>query len=147
MINLLKKMKIVSFCIILISVLYSGVSFSITDSSSIQITHFEFGKITINDATYTKDISIWPDGKIESGPEDMHFMSTNDFKELFNSGIKKLVIGTGAQGKVEMDISRKIEKTFKNHNVELILMRTEDLVKFLNETPERDFLVFVHLTC
>ena len=90
---------------------------------------------------------IWPDDEIKPGPEDMHFMSLSDFDELIQSGLKKLVIGTGDEGKVEMDISRKIEKMLKENGVELILMWTEDLVKFLNNTPERDFLVFVHLTC
>jgi hypothetical protein len=144
--SLLIKTRVSILIIVMAVITYGGVCYS-TNSQLFQISHFSFGKIIINDKSYTSDISIWPNGKIESGPEDMHFMSTIDFKELFNSDIKKLVIGTGYEGKVEMDISRKIEKKIKDNNVELILMRTEDLVKFLNETPKRDFLVFAHLTC
>lgn len=144
--SLLIKTKTSILVIIVALIAYSGVCYS-TKSQPLHISHYSFGKININDTLYTKDIAIWPDGKIESGPEDMHFMGTSDFKKLFNSDIKKLVIGTGYEGKVEMDISRKIEKTLKANNVELILIRTEDLVQFLNETPDRDFLVLVHLTC
>ena len=144
--NSLIKIKAFILFIVIAVIAFNGVCYS-TNSQPFQVSHYSFGKIIINDKSYTNDIAIWPDGKIVPGPDDMHFMSTSDFKELFNSDIKKLVIGTGGEGKVEMDISRKIEKTLKNNNVELILMRTEDLVKFLNETPERDFLVFAHLTC
>lgn len=141
------KLNTISFFIALAVILCSGVSFSTTNRSTIKINHYEFGKIVINENSYTKDIAIWPDGEIKTGPEDMHFMKVSDFNELFNSGLKKLVIGTGDEGKVRLDFGRKLEKALKDKGVELIMMDTHDIVKFLNETKERNFLVFVHLTC
>ena len=74
----------ISLAFIVIAVItFSGICYS-TNSQPFHVSHYSFGKITINDKSYTNDIAIWPDGKIVPGPEDMHFMSTSDFKELFN---------------------------------------------------------------
>ncbi len=141
------KVKGVLFFIALAVFLFNGVSFSTTNNSIIHISHYEFGKIIVNEKVHTKDIAIWPDGNITPGPEDMHFLHTSDFDEFFNSGLKKLVIGTGDEGAMENDFSRKLEKHIKNKGIELIMMNTHDLVKFLNETKDRDFLTLVHLNC
>jgi len=92
--NLIMKLKTVSFFVTLTVILYSGVSFSTTSNPEIHINHYEFGKIIINENVYKNDIAIWPDGEIKSGPEDMHSISISDFNELFNSGLKKLVIAS-----------------------------------------------------
>ena len=144
--NFSNKIKASILLIVISAIFYSGACYS-TNTQPIHISHYSFGEITIGDKSYTNDIAIWPDGKIQSGPEDMHFMSVSDFEELFNSDLKRLVIGTGDEGKVEMDITRKLEGALKKKGIELILMDTHDLVKFLNKTPERNFLVFAHLNC
>ena len=140
------KIKAVVLFLAVTIIVYTGVCYS-TDQKPTYISHYSFGEIIINDISYKHDIAIWPDGTITPGPEDMHFMSVNDFDELFKSDLRKLVIGTGDEAKVEMDISRKLERALKSKDIELILMDTHELVKFLNDTPERNFLVFAHLNC
>ena len=145
--NLTTKLKTVSFFVTLTVILYSGVSFSTTNSSEIHINHYEFGKIIINENVYKNDIAIWPDGEIKSGPEDMHDIRISDFNELFNSGLKKLVIGSGDRGNVEVYFGKKLDRELKNREIELIMMNTHDLVNYLNGIKERDFLVLVHVNC
>ncbi len=146
-------MKKVSIQTRTIAVLVFIVAFSFTvtchsiQKQQINISHYEFGKIIINGTSYTEDIEIWMNGDIKAGPEDMHRLHLSDFEELFNSGLKKLVIGTGDEGAAEYDFKSKVDKELKRRGIEVIMMTTHDLVKFLNNTPKRDFLVLVHLNC
>ena len=145
--TLKQNIKRIQVLTILLVFLFSGICISSTGSSTIHVSHYEFGKIIINDKEYIKDIAVWPNGDITPGPEDMHFLHISDFNELFKSGLNKLVIGSGDEGAMEMDFSRKLEKKIKGKGIELIMMDTHELVKFLNKTKKRDFLVLVHLNC
>ncbi len=127
-------------------IISAGVCFS-NIASALDITHYEYGKIVINEKEYTHDIVIWPDSTITLGSDDMHALRLNDFEELFNSGIKKAVIGTGDEGKMAWDFSSKLKKAIKSKGIELVMMDTHELVVFLNNTKERNFLTFVHLNC
>ncbi len=124
----------------------ASVCFSI-NTPQLQISHYEYGKMIVNDNTYVHDFVLWPNGEITPGPEDMHPPHLNDFDEFFKSGHKKLLIATGDEGKVALDLSRKIKKEMKNNGVELLLMDTHEAVKLLNNTKNRDFVAFVHLNC
>lgn len=140
------KKKTIIIIAILFATLFTGVCYSITNSP-LNITHYQYAQIIIDGKEYNQDIAIWPDGKITPGPEDMHDLSIDDFNELFDSGLQNLVVGTGDEGKIELDFGRKLEKKIKDRGIELIMMDTHDLVKYLNERPKRDFLVLVHLNC
>ena len=115
--------------------------------NELNVTHYEFGQIIINGKEYTQDIAIWPNGDINPGPEDMHFLSLNDFEDLLNSDLKKLVVGTGDEGKIELDFGRKLERKLNEKGIEVIMMTTHDLVDLLNQAKERDYLVLAHLNC
>ena len=127
-------------------IISAGVCFS-NNAPALDITHYEYGKIIINEKEYTHDIVIWPDNTITLGSDDMHALRLNDFDELFNSGLKKVVIGTGDEGKMALDFSSKIKKAIKSKGIELVMMDTHELVVFLNNAKERNFLTFVHLNC
>lgn len=77
----------------------------------------------------------------------MHSISISDFDELFNSGLKKLVIGSGDKGNVELYFGKELDRELKNREIELIMMNTHDLVNYLNGIEKRDFLVLVHVIC
>jgi hypothetical protein len=138
--------KIKPVLVIVTVILSAGFCFSAMNPE-INITHYEYGKIIVNDKNYLKDIVIWPDGTITDGPEDMHSLSLADFDELFNSGLKKVLFGTGNEGKAGWDFRSKLKKEIKNRGIELIIMDTHEAVKFLNNSKERDFLAYVHLNC
>ena len=139
--------KIWTSVIVAVSVIIgAGICFS-SVASTLDITHYEYGKIVINEKEYTLDIVIWPDNSITAGSEDMHSLRLNDFEELFNSGLKKVVIGTGDEGKMAWDFSSKIKRAIKAKGIELVMMDTHELVVFLNNKKERNFLTLVHLNC
>lgn len=127
-------------------ILSAGFCFS-SIAPEIDITHYEYGKIIINEKEYTNDIVIWPDSSITKGSEDMHSLRVSDFEVLFNSGLKKVVIGTGDEGKMEWDFSRKVQRAIKAKGIEMVMMDTHELVIFLNENQQRNFLTLVHLNC
>jgi hypothetical protein len=127
-------------------IISAGISFS-NVTSTLDITHYEFGKIIINEKEYTHDIVIWPDNTITLGSDDMHALRLDDFEILFNFGLKKVVIGTGDEGMMAWDFSGKLKKAIKSKGIELVMMNTHELVVFLNNTKERNFITLVHLNC
>ena len=140
------NIKSMLIAVLVISALFVGEGYT-ANNDVIKVTHYEFGQIVINEKEYTQDIAIWPNGDIKPGPEDMHYLSMSDFKELLSSDLKKLVVGTGDEGKIELDFGKKLEKKLNEKGIEVIMMTTHELAKFLNEKEERDFLVLAHLNC
>lgn len=110
------------------------------------IDHYEFGKIVVNGQTYKRDIIILPDGSIRNGPEDMHYVRSNELENVINlPGIKTLVIGTGADGNGLL--RKKLVKIVKARGIELKMMLTKDAMPFLNETPKAGLVAMLHLNC
>ncbi|MBU0482764.1 MAG: hypothetical protein KKG47_16850 [Proteobacteria bacterium] len=110
------------------------------------IDHYEFGKIIVNGITYEKDIVIMPDGTIRPGPEDMHYVLSNELEEIINTpGIRTLVIGTGDDGNGRM--RKNLIKDIKAKGIILEMMLTKDAVKMLNQTPKDGLVAMLHLNC
>ena len=115
-------------------------------ASNYTIDHYEFGKIVVSGKTYESDIVIMPDGSVQSGPEDMHYVLLEEIEDIINAtGIKTLVIGTGAEGNGLL--RRKLIKVVKAKGIKLQMMLTKDAMKMLNETPKEGLVAMLHLNC
>lgn len=110
------------------------------------IDHYEFGKIVVNGKTYESDIVIMPDGSIQPGPEDMHYVLLEELEDIINMpGIKTLVLGTGAEGNGLL--RRKLIKVVEAKGIKLQMMLTKDAMKMLNEAPKEGLVAMLHLNC
>ena len=110
------------------------------------IDHYKPGKIIVNGERYENNIVILPDGSVESGPEDMHYVSLSEIEDIIAiPGIRTLVIGTGYDGKAIL--SNKLVEVVKAKGIKLKMMPTKDAMKFLNKTPKEGLVAMLHLKC
>ena len=112
----------------------------------------EFGRIIFDGKEYTKDIVI-NNGKIEKRKKK----ASKEFKEKYGHtpltekenipfNCKTLLIGTGFQGALPID--EKVYKKAKKKNVELKVMKTGDLLDYINNLENmKDVNAIIHITC
>ncbi|MBD3354550.1 hypothetical protein GF361_01035 [Candidatus Woesearchaeota archaeon] len=109
-----------------------------------KIKDYDFGKINIDGKIYENDVIIFPDHiKDEWWREQGHLLQTKDLKEVFKEKPKKLIIGTGYSGKMEID--DKVKQKADELKVELIIKKSTEACKTFNK--EKDAVLAVHLTC
>jgi hypothetical protein len=61
-----------------------------------RITHYSFGRITVDDEIFTSDVVIYPD-RINSSwwRKEGHLLQVADLKEIVKESVPFLIIGTG----------------------------------------------------
>lgn len=115
---------------------------------SLRIDSCSFGSIVINGKTYTDDLIIYPDGKIE-GPwwrKGGHRISIDDMHELIDSAPEVIVAGTGVSGGMKSD--RNLEKYLAKLGIEFIATPNEKAMGIFNKlTQEKRSGACFHLTC
>ncbi len=115
-----------------------------------QIENFSVGQISIDGATYEHDVVI-NGGKISKRKKKPSRKFRDDFghtplsiKEEIPWKCERLVIGTGANGK--LPVMKKVKKEAERRNVKIEVLLTEEAIKVLNENPEKTNAV-LHVTC
>jgi hypothetical protein len=112
-----------------------------------RITRYSFGSITVGDKTYTSDVIIFPD-KISSSwwRKEGHYLQSEDLEEVVGSGIKFLVIGTGASG--VMQVPQETFKFLASNGIEVYALRTPEAVEMYNKLEaDKPVVAALHLTC
>ncbi len=113
-----------------------------------KVERFSFGSITIDGKTYREDIII-DRGKILSRQKD----KSRKYKSMYGHtpltehenipwNCKTLIIGTGTYG--SLPVTEGFKKTAETKGVNLILLKTPEAIKRINE-PNTNFVL--HLTC
>jgi hypothetical protein len=109
-------------------------------SKETAITHYSFGKMVIAGKTYTNELQIFPNGTIrEWSPGDPHYILPTDIKDIVNSGIKTLIIGTEANGEAAIPLETK--------NIKVHILNTHKAVKLFNESIKEAVGAIFHLNC
>jgi hypothetical protein len=115
-----------------------------------RFTHFAFGVLEIDGATYEHDIII-DQGEIQKRKKK----ASKQFRDAFGHTplsieenipwrCTSLVIGTGAYGRLPVmdDVKREAE----NRGVKLIVLPTAEAIELLQKKPRRTNAV-LHVTC
>jgi len=117
-----------------------------------KIEDTSFGSITINGETFDHDVLIRLSGKVKKRKKKLskqvygtsHTMSLAEAEYLYETGCKKLIIGTGQQG--VLALSDEAAKFFEKHSCNVILKKTPEAIKEFNDTPDKKIGLF-HVTC
>lgn len=117
-----------------------------------KISSTSFGSITIRGKNLEYDILIRLDGKVEKRRKKLskkvygtsHKVSLAEAKYIYENGAKKLIMGTGQTGYVEL--SKKAKKFFKEKDVKTKLLPTPEAVKLWNKSKGKCIAMF-HVTC
>jgi len=119
-------------------------------SIGIAITHYSFGKMTIDGKDHDGDLIILPNGKINNWSIDLgsHMLNADDLVPLITEGIKTVIIGIGNSGAVELsDDAQDLLDRLKKKGLRIFVEKTATAVKQFNETPKEGLLACFHLNC
>lgn len=113
------------------------------------ISHYDFGRITVNGTEYKNDIRITPSGEVlpEWWRKSGHTVDVDDIQSIMTAEIDVLVLGKGKPGM--MKASSALKKHLDQKGVELIEQDTEKAVHTVNRLlrEKRKFAAGFHLTC
>jgi hypothetical protein len=112
----------------------------------------EFGEITIDDETYTKDLYIYPDGTIKKRKKKLakevygtsHKVGPRELKKICKEKPSMLIIGAGQQGVLELTAEGR--DFLKKKGVDFRVAPTSEAIRLYNEARGKKALL-VHLTC
>jgi hypothetical protein len=116
--------------------------------TAMRISEYEFGKIAIDDKTYTSDVIIAPEKVIDSWwRKEGHNLNIEDLDDIVKASPEILVIGTGYYGR--MKIPEETKKYLEDHGIKVRLSKTSDAVTEFNELQKKcaRIVAALHLTC
>ncbi len=111
------------------------------------IDRYSFGKITIDDKTYTSDVIVYPD-RVDASwwRKQGHYLQEEDLLEIVKEKPEVLVIGTGYAGL--MRVPDSIRNYVESKGIVLYVQKTGKAVTFFNEQPPgRKTIGAFHITC
>lgn len=112
-----------------------------------KISHYSFGRITIDGKTYTSDVIIYPD-RVDSSwwRKEGHYLQVVDLTEVINAKPDVLIIGTGYSG--VMVVPEETTEFVRSKGIEVRVERTEKAVDiFSSLRKDKKVIAALHLTC
>ena len=111
-----------------------------------------FGSITIEGKTFEHDVLIRLNGEIEKRKKKLskaiygtsHILSLDEAKFVYEKGTKRLIIGSGQDGNVEL--SNEAADYFKGKHCQVDLAPTPRAIGTWNKA-EGDVIGLFHVTC
>jgi hypothetical protein len=116
------------------------------------INQTRFGSITIEGAIFEHDVQIRLNGKVEKRKKKLskavygtsHVLSLAEAKHVYEPGAKRLLIGTGQEGNVQL--SGEATGYFKHKQCQVDLLPTPQAISAWNEATDPTIGLF-HVTC
>ncbi len=119
-------------------------------SKETAITHYSFGKMTIDAKDYIGDLIVLPGGEVKNWDINLmsHFLRAEDMTPLITEEVKTIIIGTGNAGQVKLtDETQKLLEELKKKGVRIFVDKTSEAVKQFNASPKEGLLACFHLNC
>ncbi len=113
------------------------------------IEHYQFGKIKVSGQTFSSDIVIHADGRVQDNwrRRKGHDLVAEDIKTLLDPPPGRLIIGTGSSGL--MRVSESVMEEGEQKGIRIEAFPTPEAVKQFNRAAKTDVPVAAcfHLTC
>ena len=112
------------------------------------IDSYSFGNIIIDGKKYTKDVIIYPDGRIQGSwwRKEGHKLCAEDIADLIDCAPELIIAGTGAYGIMKPEA--KLEEVLKDKGIEFRALPSEKAVDEYNRLcGEKKVGACFHLTC
>jgi hypothetical protein len=111
-----------------------------------------FGSITIEKEVFEHDVIIRQNGQVEKRKKKLskaiygtsHVLSLDEAKQVYEKGVKRLIIGTGQYDNVRL--SDEAADYFKRKECEVDLHPTPEAIRVWNEANGSTIGLF-HVTC
>jgi len=112
------------------------------------IESYSFGRMVIDGTSYTKDIIIYPDGRIQSPwwRNQGHELALIDLQDLIATSPGIIICGTGAMG--IMRVTAELKEYLKASNIDFIAQKSSRAAETYNQlSGSRKVGGCFHLTC
>ena len=113
-----------------------------------RISEYEFGKIAIENKTYTSDVIISPELIIDSWRRKQgHNLDISDLDDILKAKPDMLIIGTGYYGR--MQVADETRQYLKEQGIKVRQVKTGDAVTEFNALQKEcaRIVAALHLTC
>ena len=110
------------------------------------IEGYGFGRVTIDGREETRDVIVLP-GRVVRGwwRKDGHGLVLEDLDEVLDELPERLLVGTGAYGRLRPDPDAL--ETLRARGVDVEVLPTEQAVERYAELDPRKTAAALHLTC
>ncbi len=111
------------------------------------IDSYAFGRITIDNKTYTSDIILFPHRVFSPWwRKEGHNLCLEDLEEIAFEDYDAIIVGTGFFG--VMKVSKDVQVYLKEKGKQFFVEKTKDAVYLYNEmAPHKKVVGVFHLTC
>jgi hypothetical protein len=111
-----------------------------------RIEGYSFGRVLVDGEEHTKDVIVLPNRVVgDWWRRDGHSLVLEDLEEVLEELPERLIVGTGAYGRMRPD-PRAIER-LRERDVEVESLPTPDAVERFGELDPSRTAAALHLTC
>ena len=113
-----------------------------------KITAYSFGKISIDNKSYSSDVIILPDKVIDNWwRREGHSLHLSDLEDIIPVKPSILIVGTGYNGR--MKVPTDIKQHLENKGINVLEVPTGKAMDMFNQLQEESDLIVaaLHLTC
>ncbi len=110
------------------------------------IEQYSFGRIIVDGAEHRRDLIVMPDRVLPGWwRKDGHSLAIEDLEEVIDELPERLVLGCGADGRLQPDPA--VIEALRRRGVEVEAMPTGEAVKRYGELDPARTAAALHLTC
>lgn len=111
-----------------------------------EITCYDFGEVTIDGRLEQRDVIVLPDRVVRDWwRRDGHGLVLEDLEDILDDLPERLVVGTGAYGRLRPDAATF--KALRARGVAVEVLPTAEAVDRYSELDPRRSAAVLHLTC
>jgi hypothetical protein len=111
-----------------------------------EIEGYDFGRVTIDGREETRDVIVLPERVLRDwSRKDGHVLVLQDLEEVLDELPERLLIGTGAYGRMQPDPSTL--EALRARGVEVEVLPTAKAVQRYAQLDPRKTAAALHLTC
>ena len=111
-----------------------------------KIASYGFGRVTIDGREETRDVIVLPDRVVRDWwRKDGHSLALEDLEEVLDELPERLLVGTGAYGRLKPD-PRTLE-TLRARGIDVEVLPTAEAVDRYGELDPQTTAAALHLTC
>jgi hypothetical protein len=127
-------------------IIYTGYLIS-GNRMTMHIDNYSFGRIVINNKTYSSDVIVFPDRVDPSWwRKEGHCLNKEDLSMIVMAKPDIVIIGTGQSGAMEVPKSTVV--FLESHGIKVCIGKTGRAVELFNNHPKDKIVIGAfHLTC
>jgi hypothetical protein len=111
-----------------------------------RLEDYSFGRILVDGDEQTRDLIVLPDRVVTDWwRREGHSLAIEDLEEVDDELPGKLILGTGAYGRLRPP--RAVIEELERRGIDVEVLRTDEAVRRYGELDERRTAAALHLTC